>query len=190
MEEFFKDLEEKEQGTLILKESKWWNGNMYSPIYLYELKYKYKESEIIFNYENRLSEFTKPSMIDGGALGDRHICEVLCKVKSKKGFSDFEITERGFFSKIIKKNKGNLFKVKCENLQVKEFLLENKSLYYLFAIVENSPEFSPEIIGVKESELDNEYLVLKIRYNTQQENRSILFLINDFCKEISVYLGS
>ncbi|WP_428741308.1 hypothetical protein [Tenacibaculum sp.] len=187
MEEYFKNLKEKEKGNLVLKKGRWWNGNTYMPFYEYTLNYKYKDSEIIFNYEYRQSEFTKPSMIDGGALGDRHICQVSCEVRPKKDSCNFKITERGFLGRILRSTKGDLFKVKCENVEMKEFLLKNQSLYYLYSIVENSPEFSPEILGVKKDKLDEKYFQLKIRYNTQQENKSILFHINEFCKEVSTF---
>lgn len=189
MEGFFENLKEKEKGNLVLKKGTWWNGNAYMPFYKYILNYKYKDSEIIFNYEYRQSQFTKPSMIDGGALGDRHISEVSCKVKPKKGSCNFKIIERGLFRRIFSPTKGDLFKVKCKDDEMKEFLLKNQSLYYLYSIVENTPEFCPEILGIKKGKLDEKYFLLKIRYNTQQKNKSILFHINEFCKEVSDFFG-
>jgi hypothetical protein len=183
MEKIFTKLKENENSEFRKNEKKWWNGHAYLPLINYHLNYKYLKGEIIINYEFRQSEFSKPSMIDGGAFGDRHNCQVNCKITTEKNYTNFSISERGILAKLFNKKTELFYEVKCNDEKLKNFLLENKNLNKMFIIVENSPEFSPCI----EAKIKKEKYELNIMYNTQQKNGNVLNLINEFCKNLIEY---
>lgn len=183
METIFLKLKEKYKAEFNKSLSKWWNGHAYFPLINYQLNYKYLKGVIKINYEFRQSEFTKPSMIDGGAFGDRHNCEINCQIETDKNFPIFTISERGFLNKLFQKNGHVLYKVKCNDKKMQNFLYQDKNLNDIFEIVENSPEFSPLIKG--KMILSN--YQINIKYNTQQKNESIINSINELCKNLIEY---
>ena len=183
MENTFTKLKENENAEFRKNEKKWWNGHAYLPLLNYHLNYKYLNSNLFINYEFRQSEFSKPSMIDGGAFGDRHNCQVKCKIATEKNFPNFSISERGISAKLFNRKTEFYYKVNCSDENLTNFLQRNKNLNDIFRIVENSPEFSPLI----ESKMKAENYELNIMYNTQQKNENALNLINEFCKNLIEY---
>lgn len=185
MDNTFTKFKENENSEFQKSEKKWWNGHAYLPLFNYYLTYNYLNSNIIIDYEYRQSEFSKPSAIDGGAFGDRHNCNVICKITVDKKYPKFGITERGILAKIFNRNTELFYKINCNDSNLKNFLKGNIILNKIFLIVENSPEFSP-LIEAKMKDGDYELI---IRYNTQQKNEEVLILINDFCKKLVDFLN-
>nr|WP_321231068.1 hypothetical protein [uncultured Psychroserpens sp.] len=185
MEEIFEKLRENENTEFQKKEKRWFNGHAYFPLFNYHLNYKYLTGEIKTHYEFRQSEFSKPSMIDGGAFGDRHICEVNCVISVNKEFPMFRISQRSILARLLKKAPALLYNIKCNETELKKMLERNQNLNEIFQIVENSPEFSPFIEG----KMNNGNYELNIGYNTQQKNGNTLFLINEFCKNVIEYIN-
>tara|TARA_R110000868_G_scaffold399453_2_gene673202 strand:+ start:3678 stop:4238 length:561 start_codon:yes stop_codon:yes gene_type:complete len=183
MENTFTKLKENENAEFLKSEKKWWNGHAYLPLKNYHLNYKYLNGKIIIHYEFRQSEFSKPSMIDGGAFGDRHNCQVKCKIEIDKSFLNFSISERGILAKLFNRKPDLNYVIKCNNENLKNFLKRNQNLKDIFTIVENSPEFSPLI----EAKMKNGNYELNIMYNTQQKNENALNSINEFCKNLIDY---
>lgn len=183
MENTFTKLKENENAEFRKIEKKWWNGHAYLPLINFHLNYKYLDGEIIINYEFRQSEFSKPSMIDGGAFGDRHICQVRCEIETDKSYPNFSISERGIFTKLYNRKPDLNYIIKCKDENLTNFLRRNQNLYDIFIIVENSPEFSPLI----EAKMNVGNYELNIIYNTQQKNETALNSINEFCKSLIEY---
>ncbi len=183
MENIFIKLKERENAEFRKIEKKWWNGHAYFPLKNYYLNYKYLHGIINIHYEFRQSEFSKPSMIDGGAFSDRNICQVKCEVKSNRRIPKFNISERGILAKLFNKKDVLNYRVTCDDKNLKNFLQQNLNLNSIFRIVENSPEFSPLI----EAKMEDDSYKLNILYNTQKKNENALHLINEFCKNIIEY---
>lgn len=183
MENTFTKLKEDENAEFLKSEKKWWNGHAYLPLKNYHLNYKYLNGKMMIHYEFRQSEFSKPSVIDGGAFGDRHYCQVKCEIITQHNYPNFSISERAILIKLFNKNPNLYYKVECIDNDLKNFLLRNQNLNSLFRIVENSPELSPLI----EAKMKNGNYDLNIMYNTQQKNENVLLLINDFCKNLIEY---
>ena len=184
MDTIFKTLQEKENGTFFKKETKWWNGHAYFPCYTYALHYQFLSANIKIHYEYKQSEFSKPSMVDGGAFGDRHHCSIKVNITTNKKNADFQIYERSFFSKLFKKQNTSSYQIKCKDTKLNAFLKNNTNLQNIFSIVENSPEFSPLL----QAKSKKQNYSLYITYSTQQENGYALFLANDLCKDIISYI--
>ena len=185
MDKFFEKLRQKENAEFQKSEKKWWNGHAYLPLYNYYLNYHHLNSEVKIHYEFRQSEFSKPSIIDGGAFGDRHICDVKCIIEVKKNYPSFGISELGLFAKLFNKQNEKYYKVNCNENKMRKMLEQNKNLNEIFLIVKNSPEFSPLIEG----KMNDSYYELTVLYNTQQKDSNALNSINEFCKNIIGYLN-
>jgi hypothetical protein len=185
MEEIFEKLKENENAKFQKNEKKWFNGHAYLPLFNYHLNYKYLTGDVKIHYEFRQSEFSKPSMIDGGAFGDRHNCQVNCVISVEKEFPMFKISERGILAKLFRKTPAFFYFIKCNETKLTKMLKRNQYLNEIFQIVENSPEFSPLI----ESKMNNGNYELNIIYNTQQKNGKVLISINEFCKSLIEYIN-
>ncbi len=183
MENTFTKLKENENAEFRKSEKKWWNGHAYLPLLNYYLNYKYLNGKIVAHYEFRQSEFSKPSMIDGGAFGDRHNCQVKCEIETDKNYPNFSISERGILAKLFNRKPELNYLIKCNDENLINFLRRNQNLNDIFIIVENSPEFSPLI----ETKMKNGNYELNIIYNTQQKNENALNSINEFCKNLIEY---
>ena len=182
IEKVFKKLHTEIKNSEYTKiEKKWWNGHAYFPLYYYILKYEYLKGKVIIQYKFLQSEFTKPTMINSGAFSDRHQCEINVALEIAKTTSNFEILASNFFKRIFNKKTLN-FKVKCNDENLKLKLETNENLSKLYKIVENSPEFSPEIYG-KTTNNGKDYKIV-INYSTQLMNPDIVQLCNLFCKDI------
>jgi hypothetical protein len=180
MEIFFEKIKQKENAEFQKNEKKWWNGRAYLPFFDYYLKYNYLNSLVKIHYEFRQSEFSKPSAIDGGAFGDRHICNVKCIIKVKESHPSFSITELSLFSRLFRKQNEINYKVNCIDNKMRKILEHNKILHEIFLIVKNSPEFSPLIEG----KMNGNIYELNITYNTQQKDSNALNSVNEFCKSL------
>lgn len=183
MEKIFTKLKESQNAEFRKTEKKWWNGHAYLPLINYHLNYKFLNGLVKIHYEFRQSEFSKPSMIDGGAFGDRHNCQVKCEITTEKDYPNFSITERGILAKLFNRKTEFNYKIKCSDENLKTFLQRNQNLNGIFVIVENSPEFSPLI----EAKMKDGNYELNIMYDTQQKSETILNLINEFCRNLIEY---
>lgn len=180
MEDFFEKLKCEVDAKFQKNEKKWFNGSAYFPLISYNIQYKYLIGEIKINYEFRQSEFSKPKGFEGGLFGNRHNCLLICNILVDKKHPNFSISERGIFAKLFKKKSTLVYKVNCKEKGLTQMLENNKSLGRIFKIVENSPEFSPSING----KMDKDNYKLNIIYSTQQNNESVLILMNEFCRTI------
>lgn len=185
MDIFFEKLKTNENAEFQKNEKKWWNGHAYLPLYNYHLNYKHLSGKIKINYEFRQSEFSKPSAIDGGAFGDRHNYHIMCVIAVDKNYPSFSIDERGILAKLFKKQPAFLYKIKCSEIKMTKMLEQNQNLNDIYQIVENSPEFSPSIIG----KMNDGNYELHIICNTQQKNENALNSMNEFCKSVVKYIN-
>jgi hypothetical protein len=183
MKSFFENLTESDNAEFQKNESTWWNGHAFLPIFNYNLKYKFLSGKVEINYEFRQSEFSKPSMIDVGTFGDRHLYQLKCEIETEKTYPNFSISERGILAKLFWQKSDSLYKVKCKDEKLKKVLKQNGNLKKIFIIIENSSEFSPLITA----NMKNGNYELNIMYNTQQKNEETLYLTNNFCKNLIEY---
>lgn len=180
MEDFFEKLQSQIDIKLLKSQSKWWNGHAFLPLHKYHFSYEYEGGIIVVDYEFRQSEFIKASILQG-VYSDRHICYISCRKYIKGSFPKFTISERSIASKLFIKNSDNLFSIRCKDSLLSERLKQNKLLNKIFAVAEESSEFSPLIRGFQDK---SGHYVITIGYNTQQKNEECLILLIDFCKEL------
>jgi len=180
METFFNQLEKDENAQLLKVEEKWWNGNTYMPLLRYHATYHYKHIPIKINYEFRSSEFSKPSFIDQGTLGDRHIYKINCKIPSTSSLPSFDITERSLLVQLFTRKPQLNYKVYCKELKLKNMLKANLNLKQTFQLVEKSPEFSPIIEG----KMKNGTYHISINFNTQIAQEEPIQFLHKFCKDV------
>jgi hypothetical protein len=167
------------------KEGSWYNGNAYLPLVNYYWETTHLNSIIKYWYEFRCSEFTRPSFIDLGASGNRHLCRVQLSIPSSYQ-SKIDIYELSYFSNLLKKDKTN-FKIKTNDKRMENFLKELESLNQIFEMVKISPEFSPVING--NSTKDKEHFSIQILYETQVFNTRAIDLVTSFCESFILLLN-
>lgn len=181
----FENIAKSENAELQMTESTWFNGHAYFPLFIYNLEYDFLSAKVQIQYEFRQSEFSKSSVIDGGAFVDRHLYDIKCSIKSSKTYPNFRIVERGMLAQLFRRKSEILYDVKCKSETLQSVLKQNKNLQEIFKVVENSSEFSPWI----EAKMKNGNYQLNIMFNTQQKNEVALNLINDFCKNLIEYFS-
>lgn len=178
MEDLFKEIAEKYNGSFTINEDSWYNGHGYLPLYVYDVSFSYKGWDFKIRHEFRSSEFSKPSAVDFGAFGDRHMFRVSATT-TNSAFSGFEVTSLSILYKwITKNNKG--FKVKTKDKKLKQQLENMPELKTIYEFTEIDGEFTPEFYGVNKKGT----YTLTMRYATQQEQVGLLRSVVDFITKL------
>lgn len=168
MEDLFKEIAEKYNGSLNVSEGRWYNGHGYFPLYVYDVSFTLMGWEFNIWHELRSSEFSKSSAIDSGTFSNRHLFGVSVTT-TNSALSDFKIISLFLLYKwITKNNKG--FKVKTKNKKLKQQLENMPELKAVYKFTEIDGEFAPELYGVTK----NGIYTLIIRYATQQKQVELL----------------
>ncbi|MFK7798508.1 MAG: hypothetical protein AB8E82_13735 [Aureispira sp.] len=188
MIETFKQLSDELNGKLQVQKSRWYDGYAYFPLNCYELNFEYQTAQVNIFYENRDSEFSKPSALDSGLFGSRHICEITCKLSTENTcLPPFRLEGRGYFKRIFYPFDKPNYALKCKEKHFSKWLDKNKELYSIYKIVENSSEFEPLMIGKIIRGKSNPRYELRIAYNTQRSKKEIIEMLVTFLKAILRY---
>jgi hypothetical protein len=111
-------------GSFKERESTWFNGKTYMPLYSREIKFEYKGWIFLMNYEFRYSNFSKPNGFSG-FLEDIHIVNIKIEKLNQK-FIGFEVSSRSFIQKIF--NSGIKFNVESSNMSFRQKLMNSTEL--------------------------------------------------------------
>jgi hypothetical protein len=182
---FFSKLAEENNGEYTCSESTWFNGRAYMPLNKHKVRFIYRDWKIFITYENRESEYSKPSGVNSGANADRHLYSINCFTEIMKGKRFKVFFDYTFFSKLCNQNKKG-FSVKSRNVGIKSWLNENEKIIEIYSEAKKRSEFEPEIFGLTEK---GKYSV-QINYMTQSMDLKTIELFDSLIKEILIFLKS
>lgn len=148
MNESLQEFIDRENGILHFRSEKWYNGNTYMPLEIYNISIPYKDWHIEIRYEWKLSEFNKATTINySQSFQNRFSCEIQATSNTPLSFASLSIQHQDRILGLFKRNTP--FKIKCSSQSISNKIIESNELLQLEKFISERADFSPTIYGKK-----------------------------------------
>lgn len=148
MNESLQEFIDRENGILHFRSGKWYNGNTYMPLEVYNVSIPYKDWQIEIRYEWKLSEFNKASAVNySQSFQNRFSCEIQATSNTPLSFAPLSIQHQDRILGLFKRN--NPFKIKCAEPEINNPLIKSTELLQLGKCISERADFSPVLYGSK-----------------------------------------